>query len=45
MLKALMERIRARIDLFVRTHIVAEEKDLWPELDAFEQYKLDTAET
>ena len=43
MLKTLMRRIRAKLDQFVRTHIVADEKELWPELDTLELHELDRA--
>ena len=41
MLTAALSRLRAAIAAFIRTHIVADEKDLWPHLSGTE---LDEAE-
>lgn len=41
MLTAALSRLRAAIAAFIRTHIVADEKDLWPGMSAIELDQLD----
>lgn len=41
MLTAALSRLRAAIAAFIRTHIVADEKDLWPGLSSVEHDQLD----